>query len=57
MKTFEENFLILKPAEFYLREISKQPDKWQEVIQNNSKYLTNIVQSYLTKMKIIHDST
>ena len=35
---FVENFLSLKPAEFYLRKINNLPDKWQEVSQNNSKY-------------------
>ena len=34
VKTFVENFLSLKPAEFYLRGINKQADEWEEVIQN-----------------------
>ncbi len=38
VKTFMENFLRLKPAEFYLRGINKLSDKWQEVIQNNGEY-------------------
>ena len=38
MKTFVENFLSLKPAEFYLRGINKLPDKWQEAIQYNGNY-------------------
>ena len=33
-----ENFLSLKAAEFYSRRINKLLGKWQEVIQNNSKY-------------------
>ena len=36
-----ENFSSSKPAEFYLKGINKQPDKWQEVIQNNGKYTTD----------------
>ena len=35
---FVENFLRLKPAEFYLRRINMLLDKWQEVIQNNGEY-------------------
>ena len=31
-KKFMENLLRLKPAEFYLREINKLPEKWQKVI-------------------------
>ena len=38
MKTLVENFLIKKPAEFYLRGINCLPDKWQEMIKNNSLY-------------------
>ena len=38
MKTFEENFLSSKQGKFYLKEINKPPDPWQEVIQNNSEY-------------------
>ena len=38
VKTFVENIFNLKPAEFYLREINKLSNKWQEVIQNNGKY-------------------
>ena len=37
-KTFVENFLRLKPVEFYLRGIYKQLDKFQEIIQNNDEY-------------------
>ena len=40
VKTFVENFLSSKPAEFYLRGINKLPDKWQqEMIQNNGEYI------------------
>ena len=40
MKTLVENFLSLKPTEFYSLEINKQLDKWQKVIQinNNLEY-------------------
>ena len=38
VKTFAEKFMSSKPAEFYSREISKVPDKRQEVIQNNGEY-------------------
>ena len=31
-----EKFLNSKPVEFFLREIIKHADKWQEVIPNNS---------------------
>ena len=34
----QENFLSLKPGEFYLSGIKKLPDKWSEVIQNNQEY-------------------
>ena len=37
LKTFVKKFLNSKPAEFYLREINKQPDKWQ-----NYKMMVNI---------------
>ena len=37
-KKFAENFLSSKPTEFDWRGINKPPDKWQEVIQNNSEY-------------------
>ena len=40
-KTFVENFLSLKPGEFYLRIINKLPNKWQKVIRNNGEYTTN----------------
>ena len=33
-----ENFLRLKPAEFYLKGINELLDKWQEVIQNNVEH-------------------
>ena len=38
VKMFVENFLILKPSEFYLRGINKLLDRWQEVFQNVGKY-------------------
>ena len=38
MKTFMENSLSSKLAEFYLRGTEKLPDRWQEVIKNNGKY-------------------
>ena len=38
VKTSVKNFLSLIQAEFYLRRISKLPYKWQEAIQNYSKY-------------------
>ena len=41
LKNIVENSLSSKPAEFYLRGINNLPDKWQEVIQNNSKYTTD----------------
>ena len=36
-KPLWKTYLSLKPAEFYLRGINKLPDKWDEVIQNNSE--------------------
>ena len=39
---FVENILSSKPAEVYLREINKQPNKWQKVLQNNDILLTEI---------------
>ena len=39
VKVFVENFLSLKPAEFYLRGINNLLDKWQEVIENNDEYI------------------
>ena len=32
------HFLSLKPVDVYLRGINKQPDEWQEVVQNNGEY-------------------
>ena len=32
VKKFVENLLSSKQAEFYLREINKQPDKWKKSI-------------------------
>ena len=29
-------------ADFYLKGVNKQLDKWQEVIQNNGKYTTDL---------------
>ena len=37
-ETFVENFLSLKAAEFYLREINSLPDIWQVPIQNKEGY-------------------
>ena len=37
VKKFVGNYLSRKPAEFYLREINKLLDKWQELILNNGK--------------------
>ena len=64
---FEEIFLSLKPAEFYLRGINMLADK-QEVI--NQKIMANILlieinsllnyfmnKFHFTKMEIIYDST
>ena len=36
-KILVEN-LSLKPAEYNLKGINKQVDKWQEMIQNNDEY-------------------
>ena len=41
MKTFLENILSPKQIEFYVRGINKLPEKWQEVIQNNSEYTSD----------------
>ena len=38
MKTFVDNLLSLKPAEFNLRGINKLLDKWQEVNEKNDDY-------------------
>ena len=62
---FVENFLSLKPAEFYLRGINNLSDKWQEMIQFkiivdillieiNFRLFTN--EQYFIKMEIIYDS-
>ena len=59
IKTFVENSLNRKPAKFYFWGINKQPDKWQEVIQNNNEYTFDwnwfmvklyMNKSYFTKM-------
>ena len=63
VKILVENFL--KPGEFYLIEINKLPDKWQEVMENNSEYtndwnlfIDNLIMNklYFTK-RIIYDSS
>ena len=63
MKTFMENFLNSKPTEFFLSVIKKLPNKWQEVIQNNSEYTIDLNEFivmnelYVGKTEIIQDST
>ena len=55
VKTFVENFLSSKSVIIYLKEI-KQPDKWQEVIQNNGEYTidwNSFIHEYFPKMRII----
>ena len=37
-KRLQKTFLSAKPAEFYLRGITKLPDEWLVGIQNNGQY-------------------
>ena len=36
---FAKKLLSSQQTDFYLKGINKLPDKWQEVIQNNVKYI------------------
>ena len=55
-----------KPVKFYLRRIKKRTDQWQEVIQNNDKYIMDfnlfIVELFINKIyfdnsEIIYNSS
>ena len=51
MKTFDENLLNSKTAEFYLRGINKLRNEWQKVILDNGEY-TDWLKLILLKQKL-----
>ena len=61
VKTFVENLLSSKPAEFNLRGINKHSVEWQEVIQNDEIDWNSLLNyssiNFFTQMKIIYDPT
>lgn len=40
IQVFVENLYTSKPAEFYSNYIEEMPDTYQQVIANNSEYMT-----------------
>ena len=52
----ERTFFTLKPAEFYAKGIKELPDKWQQVIANDGKYIIDYgtIVIFLLKIKLIY---
>ena len=54
VQEFVKNFFTSKPEEFYTKGIEELPDKWQQVIANDGKYMIDYgtIVIFLLKNKI-----